>query len=125
MRWSATVSLLTLGLALAQSPPAEARRVYGATIPDPSDPQKTDGHFIVRKSFDKALRELRRTYGNTRGVVIRTPLAPPRVRARYVENTRANRTWDGINLYEDPSEGVVYISVLPALRKDRPRASAR
>lgn len=94
---------------------AEARQVYGATIPDPSDPVAGQaGRFILRRPFDRVLKDLRRTYGRSRGVVIREMATPPRVKYYWIENTREGRSWDGINLYEDPRTRTVYVTVLRA-----------
>jgi hypothetical protein len=107
-------ALLALMLALAPQA-AEARRVYGADVPDPSSPVPgEEGHFIVRRPWNRVLRTLRRSYGRVEGVVLRRLDTPPNVKAYHVENTRPGRSWDGMNVYEDIREGTVHVQVLRA-----------
>ena len=119
MRLAALLACVGALAVTVPSSPAAARRVHGARIPDPSDPVPGEGAtFVVRRPWARVLRELRRTYGKTPGVVIRRVDTPPSVKAFYVENTRRGRAWDGINVYEVLRSGTVYVSVLPA-RKPR------
>ena len=109
-------TLCTFAMVLSFSVPAQARDVFGATIPDPAEPigDEADGRFILSKRYKRALQELRRRYGNSKGIIIRRVASSRQVTAVYVQNTRPNRTWDGINLYEDLTQRRVYISVLRA-----------
>lgn len=110
--------LAALALAATLAPaPALARRVHGASLPDPSDPVgKLPDHFVARKPLEKVLRELKQTYGKVSGVVMHRLDAPPSVNAYTFVNTRAGRSWDAINVYEVLREQRVYLSVLPAKR---------
>lgn len=108
------LSVLAAGLCTAR--PAEARSAHGATIPDAAEPTGQLNHFVARRPWPKIMKELRRTYKRIPGVVFRRVATPPRIRAWYIQNTRAGRTWDGINVYEDLSKRTVYLSVLPAAR---------
>lgn len=114
MRRLALSVLVIVGLGLSASE-SEARRVFGAKIPDPSDPAGDQpGHFVVRKSFMQVVREVKRTYERSPGIIIHRLVTPPRINAYYIENTRRGRTWDGINLYEYRAKKTVFMTVLPA-----------
>lgn len=121
MKLASILTTATLGLALLLPTEAEARKVHGATIPDGVEPLSETAkggaaHFRVLRPWTKTMRELERTYRRVPGVVIRRVDSPPRVRAWYIENTRAGRSWDGINLYEDLAKKTIFLSVLPAKR---------
>ena len=99
---------------------AEARRVFGAQIPDDAEPTgRGTGHFVVRKPWEKLMKELQRSYREAPGIVIRRISTPPSVKAYYVENTRRGRTWDGINVYRDLDKRVNFLTVLPRRRDGR------
>ncbi|MEL6184883.1 MAG: hypothetical protein AAFU79_09685 [Myxococcota bacterium] len=115
LRRGATSALLVVGL--LSSVRAEARSVHGATIPDGAEPTGQVNQFIARRPWNKIMTELRRTYRRVPGVVFRRVSTPPRIRAWYIQNTRAGRTWDGINVYEDLAKRTVYLSVLPSARR--------
>lgn len=115
-RWLGTLGVgFAAALAMLGPGTASARKIHGATLPDPCDPVAgQDGLFVIRKPWDKALAELRRTYANVPGVVVRRLDAPSRVTAYYIENTRTGRSWDGINVYTTLGDDTVYATVLPA-----------
>lgn len=88
---------------------AEAKRVHGARIPDEVRPD--DGRYRVMRNWDKTTRFFRQTYRRVSGVLIQRVPAPPRIKVVHIQNTRARRSWDSINLYQ--VKGKVYVNVLP------------
>lgn len=113
MRQLLVTAFLGLVVWTALPAPAEARRVFGANLPDPLDPIGQDeGQFVVPRPFNRVLRDLRRTYGSVPGIVMRRVPTSPQVKAYNITNTRRGRTWDGINIYQDLSTKRVYLTVL-------------
>ncbi|MBX2814089.1 MAG: hypothetical protein KTR25_19930 [Myxococcales bacterium] len=116
------VAALAAYLVTVEPASAEARRVFGAILPDPLDPiNEIEGRFSVPRPFKRVLKDLRRTYSSIPGIIIRRITTSPQVRAYYVENTRRGRSWDGINLYEDLGSKRVYLTVLRVEPKPQPR----
>ncbi len=112
----ALAPLLLLAMLLAVAPDAFAERVFGATIPD--DVSKLDDtRYRSKKDWDKTMRSFRNMYDRTSGVVFQRIATTPKVRNAYhIQNTRPDRHWDGINVYET-ADGKVFITVLPAAPK--------
>lgn len=96
---------------------AEAKRVFGAAIPD--EVRRIDeGRFRSRRDWDRTLRFFRSVYRRTSGVVWRRIETPPNVKAIHIQNTKRKRKWDGINIYETKG-GKVYIYVLRSTPKKK------
>lgn len=96
---------------------AEAKRVFGALIPDEVH-RVDDARYRSRRDWDKTLRFFRSVYKRTSGVVWRRIETPPNVKAIHIQNTRRKRKWDGINVYETKS-GKVFIYVLRSTPKKK------
>lgn len=90
---------------------AEAKKVHGATILDEVR-SAGDGYLRSTRDWDRTIRFFRGVYGRARGIVWRNLETPPKVKAIYIENTRAKRKWDGINIYHHNNR--TFIHVLPA-----------
>ena len=109
-------AFLVVAMLLIGAPAFAAEKVYGAIIPD--DVAKLDdGRYRSKKDWDKTMRSFRNAYENTKGIVFQRMTTSPRVRNAYhIQNTQANRRWDGINVYET-QDGKIFIVVLPATPK--------
>lgn len=101
-----------LGLGLAPSA-AEAVRVHGATVPDDAR-SLGGGRFQSTKDWDKTVSFFRSAHPNRAAGIVWRPLETnQKVSGFHIENTRRDRSWDGINVYQT-EDGKIFISVLEA-----------
>jgi hypothetical protein len=114
---------LRLALAtLAASPvvsiaaPAVAAKVHGAFVLDESV-KIGEGRYQSQRDWDKTVRFFRSVYDRTSGVVWHDIATTPRVRARFLENTKRDQAWEGINLYEVDGKVFIYVIARDAAAK--------
>lgn len=98
-----TYTLLAAGLsgALGSVPRTAdaAPKTFGLKLP-PTLVPIDDTRYRSRKDWARTLRFFRAHYPARRGIVWKRLEAPPGVEALHIQNTRAGRRWDGINIYQ-------------------------